>query len=50
MRGNFNCENFNWYLGDPETPHGACVEALTFFFSLHQVIETPTHLLQNSET
>ena len=27
--GDFNCRNSNWYLGDPVTPQGARVEALT---------------------
>ena len=50
INGDFNCRNSNWYLGDPVTPQGARVEALTSFYALNQVIETPTHLLQNSAT
>ena len=48
--GDSNCKNFNWYLGDPVTPQGARVEALTSFYGLNQLIKTPTHLLQNSAT
>ena len=50
ITGDFNCRNSNWYLGDPVTPQGARVEALTFFYGLNQLIKTPTHLLQNSAT
>ena len=49
ITGNFNRIS-NWYLGDPITPHGARVEALTSFYGLHQLINTPAHLLQNSPT
>ena len=50
ITGDFNCRNSNWYLGDPVTPQGARVEALTSFYGLNQLIKTPTHLLQNSAT
>ena len=50
ITGDFNCRNSNWYLGDPVTPQGAGVEALTSFYGLNQLIKTPTHLLQNSAT
>ena len=33
ITGDFNCRNSNWYLGDPVTPQGARVEALTFFMA-----------------
>ena len=46
--GDLNCRNSNWYLGDPVTPQGARVEALTFFYGLNQVLKTPTHVIQNS--
>ena len=48
--GDFNCRNPNWYPGDPVTPQGARVEALTSFCGLNQLIKTPTHLLQNLAT
>ena len=50
ITGDFNYKNSNWYLGDPVTPQGARVEALTSFYGLNQLIKTPTHLLQNSAT
>ena len=50
ITGDFNCRNSNWYLGDPVTPQGVRVEALTYFYGLNQLIKTPTHLLQNSAT
>ena len=46
----FNCGNSNLCLGDPVSPQGACVEALTSFYGLNQLLKTPTHLLQNSAT
>ena len=48
--GDFNCRNSNCYLGDPVTPQGARVEALTSFYGLNQLIKTPAPLLQNSAT
>ena len=48
ITGDFNSRNPNWYLGDPITPQGVRVEALTSFYGLNQLIKTPTHLLQNS--
>ena len=50
ITGDFNCRNSSWYLGDPVTPQGALVEALTFFYGLNQLIKTPTRLHQNSAT
>ena len=50
ITGDFNCRNSSWYLGDPVTPQGVRVEALSSFYGLNQVIKTPTHLLQNSAT
>ena len=45
ITGDFNCRNSNWYLGDPVTPQGARVEALTSFSGLNQLIKTSTRLL-----
>ena len=50
ITGDFNHRNSNWYLGDPVTPQGAHVKALTSFYGLNQLIKNPTHLLQNSVT
>ena len=50
ITGDFNCRISNWYLGDPVTPQGSRVEALTSFYGLNQLIKTPTRLLQNSAT
>ena len=50
ITGDFNCKKFNWYLGDPVTLQKACVEALTSFYGLNQLIKTPTHLPRNSAT
>ena len=48
INSDFNCKNSKWDLGDPVTPQGARVEALTSFYGLNQLIKTPTHLFQNS--
>ena len=37
-------------IGDPVTPNGAHVEALTLFYGLRQLTKTPTRLLPNSTT
>ena len=50
ITGDFNCRNFNWYLGDPVTLQRARVEVLTSFYAMNQLIKTPAHLLQNSVT
>ena len=50
ITGDFDCENSNWYLGDPVTSHEVRVETLTTFYGFHQEIKTPTDLLQNSAT
>ena len=50
ITGDFNFRNSNWYLGDPVNPHGVRVEALPTFYGFHQLIRTPTDLLQNSAT
>ena len=50
ITGDFDCRNSNWYLGDPVTPQGTPVEALTSFYCWNQLIKTSTHLLQNSAT
>ena len=42
ITGDFNCRNSNWYLGDPVTPQGARVEALSSFYGLNQPIKTPS--------
>ena len=50
ITGDFNCRNSNWHLGDPITPQGARVKALTSSYGLNQLIKTPANLLQNSAT
>ena len=50
ITGNFKCRNSNWYFGDPATTRGFRVEALTYFYGLHQVIKSPIHQIQNSAT
>ena len=50
ITGDFNHRNSNWYLGDPVTPQGAHVAALTSLYGLNQLIKTLTHVLQNLAT
>ena len=47
IKGDFNCRNFNWYLAYSITSHRSHVEALTSFYGLHQLIKTPTLVLQH---
>ena len=50
ITGGFNSRTSNWCLGDPVTPKGARVEALTYSYGLNQLVKTPANLLQNSAT
>lgn len=50
ITSDFNCWSSDWHYGDPVTEHGACVNVLTCFYGLHQLIQVLTHLLQNLET
>ena len=48
--GDFNAESCNWYSHDKKNFEGSTIESITSQFGLHQLINEPTHLLQNSSS
>ena len=48
--GNFNAKLSQWHDKDTSTPEGISVESITSQFGLHQIINEPTHILENSSS
>ena len=48
--GDFNAKFCNWYSHDKTSFDGSTTESITSQFGLHQLINEPTHLLQNSSS
>ena len=48
--GDFNAKSFNWYSHDKTNFEGSNIESTTSQSGLHQLINEPTHLLQNSSS
>ena len=46
--GDFNAKSCNWYIHDKTSFEGSTIESITSQFGLHQLINEPTDLLQNS--
>ena len=46
----FNAKSCNWYSHDKTNFEGSTIESITSQFELHQLINEPTHLLQNSSS
>ena len=46
--GDFNAKFCNWYNHDKTSFECSTIESITSQFGLHQLINVPTHLLQNS--
>ena len=46
----FNAKSCNWYNHDKTNFEGGTTESITSQFGLHQLINEPTHLLQNSSS
>ena len=46
--GDFNAKLSQWHDKDTSTPEGISVESITSQFALHQIINEPTHILENS--
>ena len=46
--GYFNAKSCNWYSHDKTNFEGSTIKSITSQFGLHQLINEPTHLLQNS--
>ena len=50
ITGDFNAKSCNWYSHDKTNFEGSTIESITSQFGLHQIINEPTHLLQNSSS
>ena len=48
--GDFNAKSCIWYSHDKTNFEGRTIESITSQFELHQLINEPTHLLQNSSS
>ena len=48
--GDFNAKSCNWYSHDKTSFKGSTIESITSQFGLHQLINEPIHLLQNSSS
>ena len=48
--GDFNSKSCNWYSHDKTNFEGSTIESITSQFGLHQLINKPTYLLQNSSS
>ena len=48
--GDFNAKLSQWHDKDTSTPEGISVESITSRFGLHQIINDPTHILENSSS
>ena len=46
----FNAKLSQWYDKDSSTSEGISVESITSQFGLHQIINEPTHILENSSS
>ena len=46
--GDFNAKLRQWYDEDSSTSEGVLIENITSQFGLHQIINEPTHILENS--
>ena len=43
-----NIKSKNWYINSKTTTEGAKIEFATSQYELHQIINEPTHVLENS--
>ena len=48
--GDFNAKLRQWYDEDSSTSEGVLIENITSQFGLHQIINEPTHILENSSS
>ena len=48
--GEFNTKSKNWYNQDKTSSEGKTIESITSQLELHQLINEPTHLLENSSS
>ena len=50
LTGDFNSRCSSWWTEDIDNQCGIEIESLTSFFGMHQLIDSPTHILQNSSS
>ena len=48
--GDFNFKSYNWYKGDKTTANGTKLEIITSHYGLTQIINKPTHILEDAST
>ena len=48
--GDFNAKLRQWYDKDSSTSEGISIENITSQFGLHQIINEPTHIIENSSS
>ena len=48
--GDFTAKSCNWYSHNKTSFKGSTIKSITSQFGLHQLINEPTHLLQNSSS
>ena len=46
--GDFNAKSHNWYKDDKNTASGSKLEVMTSHYGLTQIINEPTHILEDS--
>ena len=48
--GDFNAKSKSWYTNDSTNFEGSKIDFLTSSFGFHQIINKPTHILNNSSS
>ena len=48
--GDFNAKISQWHDKDSSTSEGILLESITLQFGLHQIINEPTHIFENSSS
>ena len=48
--GDFNCRTQQWWSGDIEDPHGTALDDLIQSKNLYQLIDKPTHIINDSSS
>ena len=48
--GDFKIKSKNWYINDKTATEGSKIEFVTSQYGLHQIINEPTHVLENSSS
>ena len=48
--GDFNAKSKSWYINDDTNFEGSKIDFLPSSFGFHQIINKPTHILNNSSS